>query len=206
MPRPSKGPRLGAGPAHERAILRGLSRSLIEHGRIVTTETKAKRVRPFVEKLITKARKGGIHNRRLVLAEIGDKRIVHYLFDRVAPRAGDRPGGYTRIMKLGPRRGDATPMAIIELVDAPHTREREPIGAAPKAEPRRRLRRRRGEGAEAELTDAPEMEAAAPEAVAEPEPEPEVTPEPEPEPENTPDPEPETTPEPEATTEETPES
>jgi large subunit ribosomal protein L17 len=144
MPRPSKGPRLGAGPAHERAILRGLSRSLIEHGRIVTTETKAKRVRPFVEKLITKARKGGVHNRRLVLSEIGDKRVVHQLFDRVAPRTGDRPGGYTRIMKLGPRRGDATPMAILELVDAPHTREREPLGAAPKAEPRRRLRRRRG--------------------------------------------------------------
>src|SRR5436309_2864246 len=86
MPRPSKGPRLGAGPAHERAILRGLSRALIEHGRIVTTETKAKRVRPFVEKLITKARKGGLHNRRLVIAEIGDKKIVHELFDRVAAR------------------------------------------------------------------------------------------------------------------------
>src|SRR5947208_69397 len=156
MPKPTKGPRLGAGPAHERAILRGLSRSLIEHGRIVTTETKAKRMRPYVEKLITKARKGGIHNRRLVLSEIGDKKIVHELFDRVAARIGERPGGYTRIMKLGPRRGDATPMAIIELVDAPHTR-REAIGAAPKAdEPRRRLRRRRGraeEGAEPEAEE-----------------------------------------------------
>ncbi len=201
MPRPSKGPRLGAGPAHERAILRGLSRSLIEHGRIVTTETKAKRVRPFVEKLITKARKGGLHNRRLVLAEIGDRRVVHQLFERVAPRTGDRPGGYTRIMKLGPRRGDATPMAIIELVDAPHTREREAIGAAPKAEPRRRLRRRRGGAEEAEIeAETPvETEAAAPS-----EPEAEVTPEPE----ATPEPEPETVPEPEASAEpeETPES
>jgi large subunit ribosomal protein L17 len=134
--------------------LRGLSRSLIEHGRIVTTETKAKRVRPFVEKLITKARKGGVHNRRLVLSEIGDKRVVHQLFERVAPRTGDRPGGYTRIMKLGPRRGDATPMAILELVDAPHTRERAPIGAAPKVEPRRRLRRRRGASEEASAEEA----------------------------------------------------
>ena len=151
MPQPSKGPRLGAGPAHERAILRGLSRSLIEHGRIVTTETKAKRVRPFVEKLITKARKGGLHNRRLVLSEIGDKKIVHQLFERVAPRTGDRPGGYTRIMKLGPRRGDATPMAIIELVDAPHHHRHEGAAAPKVDEPRqRRLRRRRGTRAEEE--------------------------------------------------------
>ncbi len=150
MPRPSKGPRLGAGPAHERAILRGLSRSLIEHGRIVTTETKAKRVRPFVEKLITKARKGGVHNRRLVMSEINDKKIVHELFDRVAARIGDRPGGYTRIMKLGPRRGDATPMAIIELVDAPHTRKQDtPKSTDEPKERRRRLRRRREEAAEA---------------------------------------------------------
>jgi large subunit ribosomal protein L17 len=180
MPRPSKGPRLGAGPAHERAILRGLSRSLIEHGRIVTTETKAKRVRPFVEKLITKARKGGLHNRRLVLSEIGDKKIVHQLFERVAPRTGDRPGGYTRIMKLGPRRGDATPMAILELVDGAHLDRRE-IGAAPKVEEGRgrRLRRRRGaaEEAVAESTEEPQLEASAAEPEVEaaaPEPEPEV--------------------------------
>ncbi len=119
MARPTRGPRLGAGPAHEKAILRGLSRSLILHGRIVTTEVKAKRVRPFVEKLITKARKGGLHNRRLVLSDLQDRKVVHRLFADVAPKTGDRPGGYTRILKLGPRRGDAAPMAILELVDAP---------------------------------------------------------------------------------------
>lgn len=184
MPQPSKGPRLGAGPAHERAILRGLSRSLIEHGRIVTTETKAKRMRPFVEKLITKARKGGLHNRRLVLSQIGDKKIVHQLFERVAPRIGDRPGGYTRIMKLGPRRGDATPMAIIELVDAPHHDRRE-TGAAPKVEEpkqRRRLRRRGTTQAEEALAEDPVVEEAAIEASVDDEPqavEPEVAPEPE---------------------------
>jgi large subunit ribosomal protein L17 len=141
VPTPTKGPRLGAGPAHEKAILRGLSRSLIAHGRVVTTETKAKKLRPYVEKLITKARKGGLHRRRQALSELGDKRLVHRLFGEVAPRTGDRPGGYTRILKLGPRRGDAAPMAIIELVDAPATRAPEPEPA--KRKPGRRLRRRR---------------------------------------------------------------
>jgi large subunit ribosomal protein L17 len=119
MARPTRGPRLGAGPAHEKAILRGLSRSLILHGRIVTTEVKAKKTRPYVEKLITKARKGGLHNRRIVLSKLQDKKATHRLFDDIAPKTGDRPGGYTRILKLGPRRGDASPMAILELVDAP---------------------------------------------------------------------------------------
>jgi large subunit ribosomal protein L17 len=187
VPTPTKGPRLGAGPAHERAILRGLSRSLIEHGRIVTTEAKAKRLRPYVEKLITKARKGGLHNRRQALSELGDKTIVHRLFAEVGPRAADRPGGYTRILKLGQRRGDATAMAIIELVDAPQ--------AAPVVQPeektrRRRLRRRRGEGSAAGETESAEMDTMTPEPeaaadVAEPEPtaepEPEVAAEPEPE-------------------------
>jgi large subunit ribosomal protein L17 len=119
MARPTRGQRLGAGPAHEKAILRGLSRSLILHGRIVTTEVKAKKTRPFVEKLVTKARKGGLHNRRLVLSDLQDKKAVHRLFEDIAPKTGDRPGGYTRILKLGPRRGDASPMAILEFVDAP---------------------------------------------------------------------------------------
>lgn len=122
MPAPTKGPRLGGSSAHERAILRNLSRSLIEHGRVVTTETKAKRVRPFVEKLITKARKGDLHSRRLVLAELHDRNVVHRLFADVAPLVAERPGGYTRILKLGQRRGDATPMAIIELVEKPASR------------------------------------------------------------------------------------
>jgi large subunit ribosomal protein L17 len=117
VPVPTKGPRLGGTASHERAILRNLSRSLFESGRIVTTESKAKRLRPYVEKLITKARQGGVHNRRLVLRQIPDRAIVHKLFADIAPLVGDRAGGYTRILKLGQRRGDATPMAIIELVD-----------------------------------------------------------------------------------------
>ena len=152
MPKPTKGPRLGAGPAHERAILRGLSRSLIEHGRVVTTETKAKKLRPFVEKLITKARKGGLHQRRLVLSQLGDRKVVHRLFDEVAPRAGDRPGGYTRILKLGPRRGDAAPMAIIEFVDTPAARPAAP--AEPEQKGRRLRRRRSGPQGEAESAPA----------------------------------------------------
>src|SRR5688572_29635338 len=119
MAAPTKGPRMGGSAAHEKAILRNLSRQIIEHGRIVTTEAKAKRVRPFVEKLITKARKGDLHNRRQVLSELQDRAIVHHLFANVASACSERPGGYTRILKLGQRRGDATPMAIIELVDEP---------------------------------------------------------------------------------------
>lgn len=167
MPKPARGPRLGAGPAHERAILRGLSRDLITHGRIVTTETKAKRLRPFVEKLITKARKGGLHRRRQVVSELQDRRIVHRLFAEVAPRIGDRPGGYTRILKLGQRRGDATPMAIIELVD-------EPVQARtqPDDEPRRggRLRRRRRQADEEPMAEEADAAAVASAEASEAEP------------------------------------
>lgn len=119
MPAPTKGPRFKGGPDAERAMLRNLSRSLIIHGRIVTTEAKAKRLRPFVEKLITKARRPSLHTRRLVLTELQDKAVVHRLFADVAPAVSERPGGYTRIMKLGQRRGDAADMAIIELVEQP---------------------------------------------------------------------------------------
>ncbi len=140
MARPTRGPRLGAGPAHEKAILRGLSRSLILHGRVVTTEVKAKRTRPYVEKLITKARKGGLHNRRIVQSSLQDKKAVHRLFADIAPKTGDRPGGYTRILKLGPRRGDASPMAILELVDAPRSA---PVAELEEPKRRRGLRARR---------------------------------------------------------------
>ena len=140
MARPTRGPRLGSGPAHEKAILRGLSRSLILHGRVVTTEVKAKKTRPYVEKLITKARKGGLHNRRIVLADLQDKKAVHRLFADIAPKTGDRPGGYTRILKLGPRRGDASPMAILELVDAPRSA---PVEELEEPKRRRGLRARR---------------------------------------------------------------
>ncbi|WP_433353053.1 50S ribosomal protein L17 [Microtetraspora malaysiensis] len=116
MPKPTKGARLGGGPAHERLILANLATQLFQHGRIRTTEAKAKRLRPLAEKLITKAKKGDMHNRRQVLTVVRDKGVVHHLFTEIAPTFAERPGGYTRITKLGPRKGDAAPMALIELV------------------------------------------------------------------------------------------
>lgn len=125
MPKPTKGPRLGSSPAHERKILANLAKSLIEHEAIVTTETKAKRLQPYVERLITKARKGDIHNRRLVARKIGTQvskaergqDAVYTLFDVIVPKIdAEREGGYTRIVKLPPRRGDNAPMAQISLV------------------------------------------------------------------------------------------
>ncbi|GAA3057739.1 MULTISPECIES: 50S ribosomal protein L17 [Actinomycetes] len=117
MPRPTKGARLGGGAAHEKLMLANLAKSLFEHGRITTTEAKARRLRPVAERLITKAKKGDIHNRRQVLQTITDKGIVHVLFTEIAPRFAERPGGYTRITKIGNRRGDNAPMAVIELVE-----------------------------------------------------------------------------------------
>jgi len=116
MPQPKKGKRLGGSPSHQRKILANLAAQLIVHEKLTTTHTKAKDLRPYAEKIITKARRGDLHSRRLVLAKIGDNDAVTKLFDDVAPRYADRPGGYTRITKLGPRRGDATEMAVIELV------------------------------------------------------------------------------------------
>jgi large subunit ribosomal protein L17 len=116
MPAPTKGARLGGSPAHQRLILANLATQLFEHGRIVTTEAKAKRLRPLAEKLITKAKRGDIHSRRLVLTTVRDKGVVHTLFTEIAPTLADRDGGYTRITKVGPRKGDNAPMALIELV------------------------------------------------------------------------------------------
>jgi len=116
MPAPKKGPRLGGSPSHQRKILANLAASLIEQERLTTTTAKAKVLRPYVEKMITKARRGDLHARRLVLRKIEDTEVVTKLFDDVAPRYADRPGGYTRIVKLGPRRGDGAEMAMIELV------------------------------------------------------------------------------------------
>jgi len=116
MPTPTKGARLGGSPSHQRIILANLATQLFEHGRIVTTEAKAKRLRPLAEKLITKARRGDIHSRRLVLTTVTDKGVVHTLFTEIAPTFADRDGGYTRITKVGPRKGDNAPMALIELV------------------------------------------------------------------------------------------
>jgi large subunit ribosomal protein L17 len=117
MPTPTKGPRLGGSPAHERLMLANLATSLFKHGRISTTEVKAKRLRPLAEQLITKAKRGDLHSRRRVLTVVRDKDVVYALFDQIAPRFANRNGGYTRIVKTGPRKGDAAPMAIIELVE-----------------------------------------------------------------------------------------
>jgi large subunit ribosomal protein L17 len=117
MPTPTRGPRLGGSPAHERLMLANLATSLFKHGRIQTTETKAKRLRPLAERLITKAKRGDLAARRLVRTTVRDKDVVYALFSDIAPRYANRPGGYTRIVKTGPRKGDAAPMAIIELVE-----------------------------------------------------------------------------------------
>src|SRR6478736_5826486 len=120
MPTPKKGPRLGGSPAHQKAILSNLATQLFEHGRITTTEAKARMLRPVAERLITKAKKGDLHNRRLVLRTVKDKGVVHALFTEIAPQFAERPGGYTRITKIGPRKGDNAPMAVIELVNEPY--------------------------------------------------------------------------------------
>ena len=118
MPTPTKGPRLGGSPAHQRLMLANLATSLFEHGRITTTEAKAKRLRPYAEKLVSFAKRGDLHSRRQVMTVIRDKDVVHTLFAEIGPRFANRPGGYTRITKVGPRKGDNAPMAVIELVEA----------------------------------------------------------------------------------------
>ncbi len=121
MPKPTKGPRLGGGPAHERLMLANLAAALFTHKSIKTTETKAKRLRPLAERLITFAKRGDLHARRRVQSIIGDKEVVHILFAEIAPLVAEREGGYTRITKVGNRKGDNAPMAVIELVLEPVT-------------------------------------------------------------------------------------
>ncbi len=145
MPTPTKGHRLGGSPAHERHILANLATALFQHGRITTTEAKARRLRPVAERLITFAKRGDLHARRHVLTVVTDKGVVHQLFTEIAPEFSERAGGYTRITKIGPRKGDNAAMAVIELVRG------EPVAARP----RRRARRA-----------APEAAAAAPAATA----------------------------------------
>lgn len=125
MPTPTKGPRLGGGPAHERLMLANLAQSLFEHDSITTTQAKAKRLRPLAERMITFAKRGDLHARRKVMTVIRDKGVVHRLFVEIAPDMAEREGGYTRITKIAPRKGDNAPMAVIELV-------REPVNAKPK--------------------------------------------------------------------------
>ncbi len=123
MPKPTKGPRLGGGPAHERLLLANLATALFTHGRIETTETKAKRLRPLAERMVTFAKRGDLHARRRVMTVIRDKSAVHRLFTEIAPLVNEREGGYTRIVKTGYRKGDNAPMAVIELVLEPVTKK-----------------------------------------------------------------------------------
>ena len=116
MPTPRKGKRLGGSPSHQRKILANLARELIDKERMTTTVTRAKTLRPYVEKMVTKAARGDLHARRQVLRKIQDTEVVTKLFDEIGPRYEDRPGGYTRIVKIGPRRGDGAEMAVIEFV------------------------------------------------------------------------------------------
>jgi large subunit ribosomal protein L17 len=149
MPTPTKGPRLGGSPAHERLLLANLATALFEHGRITTTEAKAKRLRPLAERLVTFAKRGDLHARRQVLAVVRDKGVAHVLFEEIGPRYADRPGGYTRVTKIGPRKGDNAPMAVIELVEG-LTVSQEAVGEADRARSSRFARRRRPTGATAE--------------------------------------------------------
>lgn len=152
MPKPTKGPRLGGGPAHERLLLANLAAALFTHERIQTTETKAKRLRPLAERLITFAKRGDLHARRRVLSVITDKGVVHKLFTEIAPQVEDREGGYTRIVKTGFRKGDNAPMAVIELV-------LEPVSKKPSA--------KKAEAAEAAAKPAKSEKPAAEEAPVE---------------------------------------
>jgi large subunit ribosomal protein L17 len=155
MPQPKKGPRLGANPKHQRLMLGNLAASLFEHGRIRTTEAKAKALRPYAERLITKAKSGTVHDRRQVLSVIPDRDVVHKLFAEIGPAFADRNGGYTRIYKLGPRNGDGAGMALVELVAEAGTFST-PIESGEDEPRRRRLRRpsRRRAGATEEGPEA----------------------------------------------------
>ncbi len=152
MPTPTKGPRLGGSPAHQRLLLANLATALFEHGRITTTAAKAKRLRPLAERLITFAKRGDLHARRQVLTVVRDKSVVHTLFADIGPRYDKRDGGYTRIVKIGPRKGDNAPMAIIELVDAV-TAEQAVVGEAERSRGTRFAPRRRKKADEATTAD-----------------------------------------------------
>jgi large subunit ribosomal protein L17 len=161
MPTPTKGPRLGGGASHERLILANLATALFEHGRITTTHAKAKRLRPLAERMVTFAKRGDLPARRRVLRVVRDKTVVHTLFEEIGPRYAARAGGYTRITKLGPRKGDNAPMAVIELVEA-QTIAQEAVGEAERARGTR-LRRPRKSASGAPATEGVVTEEAAPE-------------------------------------------
>ncbi|MCU1593600.1 MAG: rplQ [Frankiales bacterium] len=163
MPTPTKGPRMGGSPAHERHMLANLATQLFEHGRITTTEAKAKRLRPYAEHLITFAKRGDLHARRQVLKRLNDKSVVHVLFEEIGPRYENRPGGYTRIVKLGPRKGDNAPMALIELVEA-LTIAQQAVGEAERARGTRTAPKNAPTGATLEAAE--ELAAESPTAAA----------------------------------------
>src|SRR5579863_874221 len=165
MPTPTKGARMGGSPAHQKHMLANLAASLFEHGKITTTEARARRLRPYAEKLITFAKRGDMHARRQVLTVVPDKGIVHNLFAEIGPAMADRPGGYTRITKIGHRKGDAAPMAVIELVkdevgaSRPRRRTRRPAAApAAAAAAPAEVEETTDSAAEVEETETPEVE------------------------------------------------
>ncbi len=163
MPTPTKGPRLGGGPAHERQIIANLAQALFEHGRITTTETKAKRLRPHAERLITFAKRGDLASRRRVMGIIPSKGVVHTLFTEIGPGFAEREGGYTRITKVGPRKGDNAPMAVIELVEFGA-----PAKKAVKAEAEKATKKAAPKAAKAPVAEeAPEPETQVEEVVVE---------------------------------------
>ncbi len=166
MPTPTKGPRLGGGPAHERLMLANLATSLFEHRRITTTETRAKRLRPLAERLITFAKRGDLAARRRVLTVVRDKSVVHELFTEIAPMMAERNGGYTRITKIGPRKGDNAPMAVIELVQEPVSPKQATVREAEKAT--KRASAKKAEPKAAPAAEEPKVdESAADEAAVE---------------------------------------
>ena len=172
MPSPTKGPRLGGGPAHERLMLANLATALFEHGKITTTEAKAKRLRPLAERLITFAKRGDLSARRRTMTVIRDKGVVHELFTEIAPRYDNRPGGYTRITKIGPRKGDNAPMAVIELVEEldeskRKTRATKPKKAAAKKTTTKKTAAKKTAAKETEVAPVAEDEVTPDEAVVE---------------------------------------
>jgi large subunit ribosomal protein L17 len=163
MPTPTKGPRLGGGPAHERLILANLATSLFEHDQITTTAAKAKRLRPLAERLVTFAKRGDLHARRRVLTVVRDKGVVHRLFTEIAPDMVDRQGGYTRITKIGNRKGDNAPMAVIELVREPLSPKKSTVAEA-EAATKRSAKARQAPVAEESASAAEESAPAAEES------------------------------------------
>jgi large subunit ribosomal protein L17 len=165
MPTPTKGRRLGGSPAHERLMLANLATALFEHDRIKTTQAKAKRLRPLAERLITFAKKGDLHSRRHVMTVIRDKDVVHKLFAEIGPNFAERDGGYTRIVKIGPRKGDNAPMAVIELVEA-HTAGSSVVKEAERARGTKSAPRKAARGRTKEIAEDAKAESATAAAVA----------------------------------------